>query len=309
VNIFQLINKTPKIFSALTALAAKIDIIQQAVGKIEERQLNLINSNNIHDNEFKVSSQNGEDGIIQFLTRKMNIPNKTFVEFGVQDYGESNTRFLLRNSNWSGLVIDGSEDHIKTIKADDIYWRHNLKADCSFIDKDNINSIISRNGLQGDIGILSVDIDGNDYWVWEAIECVKPRIVICEYNSVFGSKHKISSIYDSKFFYGDAHYSRLYWGASISAFDYLAKQKGYSLVGSNTVGNNIFFVRNDALENIPTYTPEEAYVRSQFRISYDQQGNLSYLDFNACISLIGDMTVCDVETGGLYKVKDLDLTH
>jgi hypothetical protein len=303
MRIFGNISFIRTIFS----LSSKIDDLQQAIGRIEARQLRLEDNDDIHANEFKVSSQNGEDGIIQFILRKINIENKIFIEFGVQDYTESNTRFLLKNNGWSGLVIDGSSENIEKIKQDNIYWRHNLKAECAFIDKDNINDLILSSGISGDIGILSIDIDGNDYWIWEAIECVNPRIVICEYNSLFGSISKVATLYDKNFIDTKSHFSGLYWGASITAFYYLAKKKGYSLVGSNTMGNNIFFVRDDILGNLPTYSPEQAYVKSQFRISRDRAGNLTFLDFDARLRIIEHMTLREVETDKNIKIKDINL--
>ena len=119
--------------------------------------------NNLIEVEFKVFSQFGEDGIIQYLINSIPIENKIFIEFGVENYKESNTRFLLINNNWKGLLIDSDEKSINSIKNDDIYWKHDIKAVCEFITKENINSIFSSNGFEGDIGLLSIDIDGNDY--------------------------------------------------------------------------------------------------------------------------------------------------
>lgn len=119
----------------------KIDL---ALGRIESRQCRTLNSKDIGDNEFKVFSQWGEDGIIQFLIDNIDIKEKTFIEFGVENYTESNTRFLLQNNNWRGLVIDGSEENISYIKNDSIYWKHNIKAECAFITKDNINQLINK---------------------------------------------------------------------------------------------------------------------------------------------------------------------
>ena len=120
-----------------------LEHIKTSLGRIEARQLgNTVNDIRAH--EFKVFSQWGEDGIIQFLINQINIPNRIFIEFGVQNYTESNTRFLLQNNNWSGLVIDGSQNNISYVKNDPIYWRYNLKAECAFIDRDNINRLISQ---------------------------------------------------------------------------------------------------------------------------------------------------------------------
>lgn len=129
---------------------------------------------NLEEVEFQVFSQRGEDGIIQYIISQIEVTNKIFVEFGVEDYTESNTRFLLINNNWSGLVIDGSKDNIKFIKKDFIYWKYDLTAYHSFITKENINELISKYTDCSDIGLLSIDIDGNDYWIWEAITVIKP---------------------------------------------------------------------------------------------------------------------------------------
>ena len=134
----------------------------------------------IQQAEFKVFSQWGDDGIIQFLVSYLDIPQKTFIEFGVEDYSESNTRFLLINNNWKGLVLDGNKNDINYILDDEIYFRHELTAKQVFVTAENINQVITENGFSGEIGLLHIDIDGNDYWVWKAIEVVNPVIVIVE---------------------------------------------------------------------------------------------------------------------------------
>jgi hypothetical protein len=305
MNLAKIGQRLYQIVSQIASLSDQLERLQEAIARVEMRQLATQSSDHIHANEFRVFSQWGEDGIIQFLINQVPIENKVFVEFGVGDYTESNTRFLLRNNNWSGLVIDGSDRYISQIQQSELPWRYDLKTECAFITKDNINQLIAGKGITGDIGLLSVDIDGNDYWIWDAIDCIQPRIVICEYNSLLGPDHKLSAVYDDKFVITEAHFSGLYWGASIAAFDHLARQKGYSLVGSNTAGNNIFFVRNDVIGNIPVYTPQQAHVPSKFRISRDQRGELSFLDAKAGIEVIGDMPICEVDSGRVVKVREL----
>src|SRR4030095_9607966 len=124
--------------------------------------------------------------IIQFLTTRLKINRKTFVEFGVGDYLESNTRFLLINNNWDGLVLDSDPENIERIRRSPLCWRHGLRAASAFITCENINSLILDNGIRRDLGLLSIDIDGNDYWVWQAIDVVSPEIVVIEYNHRFG---------------------------------------------------------------------------------------------------------------------------
>ena len=96
------------------------------------------NIKNLHEVEFKVFSQWGDDGIIQYLIQNLEIPNKTFIEFGVSNYTEANTRFLLINNNWSGLVMDNSIEDIDCIKNDEIYWKYDLQAKSEFLDTKNI---------------------------------------------------------------------------------------------------------------------------------------------------------------------------
>jgi hypothetical protein len=270
--------------------------IQESLGRIENRQLQSRNSKNLQDYEFRVFSQWGEDGIIQYLLRSIEIPRKIFIEFGVQNYTESNTRFLLLNNNWVGLVIDASAENISYIKKDPIYWQYNLKAVQAFITKDNINSIFSDNGVEGEIGILSIDIDGNDYWIWQAIDTVKPAIVIAEYNFRFGKEIAVTIPYDENFVRPNAHYSMIYYGVSLKALYLLAKKKGYVFVGCNSAGNNAFFVRKDLKpENIVELTVEEGYVAAQFRESRDKKGQLLYLSLQEEEKLLSSLPLIEIE--------------
>ncbi|MFM6496415.1 MAG: hypothetical protein ACKPHF_05825 [Dolichospermum sp.] len=290
---FHQINKITQEQDKITSILHKL---QETLGRIEARQLETLNSKSIRDNEFRAFSQWGEDGIIQFLIRNVPINRKIFVEFGVQNYTESNTRFLLINNNWSGLVIDGGSEEISYIKNDPIYWQYNLKAVNSFITKDNINQIISDNGIQGEIGLLSVDIDGNDYWVWQAIDCINPAIVISEYNFRFGANKAVTVPYDASFVRSKAHYSNIYYGASLKALCILADKKGYAFVGCNSAGNNAFFVRKDLKPDaINEITVQEGYVKGQFRESRDEKGNLLYLSLEEEQNILNSLPLVEIE--------------
>ncbi|OGB67585.1 MAG: NADH dehydrogenase [Caldithrix sp. RBG_13_44_9] len=254
---------------------------------------------------FKVFSQWDEDGIIQYLISRVPIENKMFVEFGVEDYHESNTRFLLIHNNWRGLLIDGNPSFIERIKKSELYWRYDLTAINAFVTKDNINELISSNGGKGDIGLLSIDIDGNDYWIWQAINIISPRIVICEYNSIFGCKVPITVPYEEQFNRTDAHYSNLYFGASLKALCLLAVQKGYSFVGSNSAGSNAFFVRKDISSNLLTMDCQTGYVKSKARESRDKNGHLTYVSGDDRIKLIEHLKVFDVEKHVEKAIKEI----
>lgn len=261
----------------------------------------------IHDYEFRVSSQWGEDGIIQFLINKIPIENKIFVEFGVESYQEANTRFLLQNDNWSGLVIDSSKENMESLKNSELYWKHSLTAISEFITKENIDDIISDVGISGDIGLLSIDVDGNDYWILDAVNCIKPRILIIEYNSLFGKNAMITVPYDEQFDRREKHYSNLYWGASISAITQLAKRRGYELIGSNTAGCNLFFVKKEFISGLKIMKAEDAYVESKFRQSIDESGNLTFLDNKKGFELIRDMEVVAVDSGKNVLLKNIKI--
>jgi hypothetical protein len=289
-------------FSALKASAGRLRTIeerckkiQEALGRIEGRQLANVPAGDLQGAEFRTFSQWGEDGILQHLLRHVPITKKIFIEFGVENYTESNTRFLLVKDNWSGLVIDGSAANIDFIKNDDIYWRHNLKAEHAFITAESINDLIGRNGIEGEIGLLSIDIDGNDYWVWQAIDVVNPSIVVLEYNSGLGPERAVTIPYDAGFVRSKAHYSNLYYGASLSALWLLGKRKGYSLVGCNSAGNNAFFVRDDLRPaSLPEVRPKDAFVRAQFRESRAADGTLAFLSNTQEMAILDSLPLADV---------------
>lgn len=273
---------------------------------IEQTRLRGVLSN-IHDAEFKVYSQWGDDGIIQYLINNMEIPesSRIFVEFGVESYVESNTRFLMVNNNWKGLVLDSSAENIEYIKRDGIYWKYDLTAVRAFITVENINRLISDNGFSGEIGLLHIDIDGNDYWVWKALDVVRPALAIIEYNSVFGKNKAITVPYRPDFERTKAHYSNLYFGASLKALCLLAKEKGYRFVGSSSSGNNAFFVRDDKIGQLKELTPEEGYVESRARESRDISGCLTFVSGGDRIKLIEDKEVYDVETGQIARLSEV----
>lgn len=265
----------------------------------------------LSDIEFKVFSQWGEDGIIEYLVNILDIENKFFIEFGVENYNESNTRFLMMNRNWRGMIMDGSKQHIDYVKERDYFWKFDLNPINIFITKENINGLISDklNKLKIDknIGLLSVDIDGMDYWVLNEIDCIDPIIIICEYNSLFGNEVPLTVPYDESFIRGNYHYSNLYSGANLKAFTDMLSKKGYSYIGSNLQNENAFFVKKEfaeqklkhLLNNIPIF---EA---SNVRESRDKNGNLNYLSGSDRIKEIQNLELFNLNTSKLVKIQEL----
>lgn len=301
----KLITAIANKFSNKVYYKNRLDAIQESLGRIES-SINLNrNTCNPRDHEFKVYSQWGEDGIIDHLVNRIPIVNRSFVEFGVENYTEANTLFLLKHRYWQGLVIDGSIDNINTIRKSAEYWRYDLRAEVAFITRDNINDIIVCNGLQGEIGLLSIDIDGNDYWIWESIHCVNPGIVVTEYNSLFGPSATLSIPYRPDFVRSEADRSNMYYGASIAALNFLAEAKGYSLVAGNSAGNNAFFVRNDLLGSLAKLTPQDAYIQAAFREAHTPRGEVAHLAFTERQACIASLPLVDVTSGRKIYLRDV----
>jgi hypothetical protein len=257
--------------------------------------------------EFQVSSQWGEDGIIEWILSKFTKLPKIFLEIGTQDYRESNTRFLLINRNYDGFIIEGDARATKDIKSQRVYWKHNLTIKNKFVDKDNINNLVEEMNIPKKIGLLSLDIDGVDYWVLKELKSLDAAIVVCEYNSLFGLKKSITVPYDKNFIRTKKHFSNLYYGASIKAFIDLMKKKKYFLLGTNKNGNNAFFMKNIYLKDINKILKEKKIYISKYRESRDQKGNLTYLNREKSLKLIGNKIVIDLKNHTQKKIKDLIL--
>jgi hypothetical protein len=287
------------------ASAEQIERLMILQSKLESsRRRDLAAPKAIKDLEYSVFSQFGDDGIIEYLASKIPEEFHTFVEFGIEDYKESNTRLLLQRDNWDGLVLDGAANNIKKIRTASYFWKYNLRTAEAFITRDNINDLLLSNGFQGTIGLLHIDIDGVDYWVWETIEAIQPLLVIVEYNSLFGSALPVSVPYRSDFLRSKAHFSNLYFGASVSAFEQLARKRDLVFVGCNMAGNNAFFVHSSIESGLPVQSVKDGYVKSKFREGRDLNGELILETAFASADLIAHLPLMNVITGEKLLVSD-----
>jgi hypothetical protein len=255
--------------------------------------------------EFRVSSQWGEDGIIEWLCQRIPHIPRSFVEFGVENFTEANTRFLIENRGWRGLVIDGNDAYMRSLRNQALYWRHDLTAVSAFVTAENINGLLAEHGFEGELGILSVDIDGNDYWVLEAIECVRPVIVVCEINGVFGDLRAITVPYRPDFQRLEAHYSGQYFGCSLAAAQMLCKRKGYTFVGTNSTGVNAFFVRDDLATRVQDSLVAIRAWPPRHRDSRNVHGQLDFVRGKARYDLVADLPVVDLSSNRLVALHDL----
>jgi|TARA_B110000261_G_C13074669_1_gene353570 hypothetical protein len=257
--------------------------------------------------EFQVYSQWGEDGIIDWLINKFPEISKSFLEIGTENYKESNTRFLLSNNNWNGFLIEADKAAVKDIKSQRIFWKHNLRVENEFITKDNINEIVKKINVPKKLGLLSLDIDGVDYWILNNLSFLEPSIVVCEYNSLFGQKKSVTVPYKKNFIRSEEHYSNLYYGASIKAFIDMMKKKNYFLIGTNSAGNNAFFIEKKLWNKARKLIIEKKVFVSKFRESRNAKGKLNFLDKKKCLEVIKNKHMIDLKDNRKKRIHELKL--
>lgn len=176
--------------------------------------------------ERREYSQNGEDGIIAAIFAKIGTTDRYCVEFGVEDGMQCNCRYLLQKRGWTGLLMDGG------------YWPVENHIRQEFVTAENIEALFKKYNVPAEFDLLSIDIDGNDYWVWKAIRNFHSRVVIIEYNANKGPNASVTIPYDATFVWDKSDYQ----GASLRALEKLGHEKGYVLVGTDRCGVNAFFV-------------------------------------------------------------------
>jgi hypothetical protein len=219
------------------------------------------------DVEFRCFSQNGEDGILLFLFALLGTESRRAVEICAGDGIECNAANLIVNHGWDGLLIDGDPASVE--RGREFYarckttWVSPPTLVVSWVTAENVNSLIRDNGFSGEVDLLSLDLDGNDYWIWQAIDSISPRVVVLEFNDACGPDASMSIRYRPDFRL-DFSVQPYRCGASLSAFAKLAGDKGYRLVGVHSLGFNAFFVRADlGAEFLPERTPRECFERTE----------------------------------------------
>jgi len=214
---------------------------------------------------FRKYSGADEDGILLYIFSLIGTTNKKFVDIGcATGVIGSNTANLIIHHGWTGLMIDSDET---LIKAGRIFYA-NCPDTRNFppallatqVTAENINPILRKYDLSNEIDLLSLDIDGIDYWIWKAIDCIRPRVVVLEYQAVWGPEKSVTVPYQPDFKAGYSGMFGIYSGASLSAFVKLGREKGYRLVGCHRYGYNAFFVRAEVGQNIlPEIPPSECF--------------------------------------------------
>lgn len=194
---------------------------------------------------YRCTSQNDEDGIIDEIFRRIGTTNREFVEFGVEEGLENNT-FALLLAGWGGLWIEADSAAVAAIRGTfhEPLAAGRLRVVEAFVTAESIDELLERGGVPSEPDLLSVDIDGNDYWVWKAMKRIRPRVVVIEYNASLGRSARVVSPYDPQ---GRWDHASMAFGASLGALEALGREKGYALVACNITGVNAFFVRTDCV--------------------------------------------------------------
>jgi hypothetical protein len=233
---------------------------------------------------FSVYSQNDEDGILWYIFSLAGTTDKRLVDIGCGGVQDSNTANLIIAHGWSGLLIDGDRRMVRAGRRFYSTWRDTRQSPPllvhAFVSAENVNQLLIDQGTTGDIDLLSIDLDGIDYWIWKAIDCVRPRVVVLEFQAIIGPDRAITVPYRPDFRIGDYVVNKNaanYAGASLAAFVKLGKAKGYRLVGCNRPGYNAFFLRSDVGADCLPEVPAAACFRHPER---DAEANERWYSVN-----------------------------
>lgn len=216
--------------------------------------------------EFRAFSQNGEDGILLFIFSVIGAEHKTCIEICAGDGLECNSANLILNHGWRALLIDGDKRNVEMGSA--YYAKHRDTFSFppvfahAWVDRETVNQLIEQQGFSGEVDLLSIDLDGVDYWIWEAIDVIRPRVVVVEAQCIWPADRSVTVPYRSDFQSPLIKGFGVYSGASLTAFVGLARRKGYRLVGTQTLGFNAFFVREEiAADLLPEVDAQTALDR------------------------------------------------
>jgi hypothetical protein len=222
----------------------------------------------LHETGYSVFSESDEDGILQYIFALVGSPTRKLVDIGASQLQGSNTANLIINHGWNGLLIDANAEGMRRNGAFYAECRatRTMPPKCvnCKVSAENVNSLLAEHGFAGDIDLLSLDIDGIDYWVWKALEVTRPRVVVLEYQCIWGAERSVTVPYIPDFSPVYSGRYGIYNSASLPAFVKLAREKGYRLVGSQRYGYNAFFVREELAASVFPEATAESCVDKPF---------------------------------------------
>jgi len=276
----EISDRLARLEDSLAGLEPNVKMLPAIVRRLYLDDTDLPHPYDLLSERFHYRSQNEEDGLLLALFKRIGMTDRRCVEIGCGVNG-GNSGFLVQECGWSGLMVDADRRKIATIT--ERFAGHAVIANKHRITVENINGVLQMHGFTGEVDFLSIDIDGNDYWIWEALTACSPRVVALEYNWLFGPERAVTVPYDPQFRLSESA-TRAYRGASLAALTQLSQRKGYRLVASERV--NAFFVRKDIAPQIPAIevrrgyrAPKGADVEDVF--SKIQQAGLSLVEVDA----------------------------
>jgi hypothetical protein len=206
--------------------------------------------------EAGVFSQNGEDGVIQELLRRIGVRTPYFVEFGAGRGEQANCVLLADHYGWNGLFIEADAEQYAELK---LKYQSQIRVQTmrARVTADNIETLLREADVPREFDLLSIDTDGNDFWIWQAIRSFNPRVIVIEYNGNLDLDEQLVMPQDD----GHQWDGTDYFGASLGAYRTLAAEKGYKLVHTERTGTNAFFVPDcemSALADLAAASPSPA---------------------------------------------------
>ena len=270
---------------------------------------------NLSDLDYQIFSQNGEDGILDYLLYQLKIQKPKFLEIGVGDYSECNTRFIFERCSSKGTIIDLLDNLEKKVKKNVLLWKGELNVINKNINSENILNILNEYNTLNQLDLFSLDIDGIDYWILEKMPQNFSKIAILEYNPLFGAELEITVPNIDNFNRTQYHYSNLCFGMSLKAAINLMDKKNFYFIGTNLFRNNAFFVSKDFIKEkfFKNLKVNDIYnsTDANFTESRDENGNLNYLKSKKRIEKILDCEVVDLSNNKnkIVKFKSLLLKN
>jgi hypothetical protein len=221
--------------------------IYPALGELARRYRGVSDPPDLTQYELRVFSQNGEDGVLAEILRRIGVAGGGFVEFGIQDGSEGTTVFLAQVLGWAGVYLEADAAAYAALERR-YAANPRVRTLHAAVEPGNVEALFAQAGVPEEPDVLSIDVDGNDYWIWRALERYAARVVVIEYNGDLPTQSVQVMPYTPGFRWD--HSSG--YGASLAALEELAGEKGYSLVHTESAGVNAFFVRSDLAAGLPS---------------------------------------------------------
>lgn len=249
----EIVDRLERIEDVIADLKPNIKMLPAIVRKLYLNDVELPPPYDLLAERFRYRSQNEEDGLVLALFKRIGMTDRRAVEIGCGMNG-GNSGFLVQECGWSSLMVDAKWACIERVQVR--YAGHPVTAVKRRVTRETVNALLNEHGYTGELDLLSIDIDGVDYWVWEAVTACQPRVVVIEYNWLFGADRAVTVPYNAEFDLAEMA-TRGYRGASLGALVHLASRKGYRLVATERV--NAFFLRNDIAPDIQAITVQQGY--------------------------------------------------